>query len=71
MSATDARVELRVGSSNTRPWATSGTVTASDWRAGSDLRAFRGYVVNRWTGEVVSSVIADAIREREDERGRH
>jgi hypothetical protein len=34
------------------------------------LRFFRGYVVHRWTGEVLSSVIADLIRER-DERGRH
>lgn len=42
---------------------------ACGWRDGDDLRAFRGYVVNRWTGEVLSSLIADVIREREDERG--
>jgi hypothetical protein len=53
-----------VGSSNTRPRASSGTPDAGGWYDGRDLRAFRGYVVNRWTGEVLSSVIADVIRER-------
>ncbi len=56
--------KLRVGPSNTRPGATTGTPDVSGWRDGDDLRAFRGYVVNRWTGEVMSSVIADVIRER-------
>jgi hypothetical protein len=64
--ATERAVEepRGVGSSNTRPRASSGTPDAGGWFDGRDLRAFRGYVVNRWTGEVLSSVIADVIRER-------
>jgi hypothetical protein len=64
-------VEPQVGSSNTRPRAITGTPDDCGWRDGDDLRSVRGYVINRWTGEVLSSVIADVIREREDERGRH
>lgn len=68
-----------VGSSNTRPslrTETGGAVSAQrrparvrapwpGWDVGSDLRFVQpGYVINRWTGEVLSSVIADVRRER-------
>ena len=33
-----------------------------------DLRFVRGYVVNRRTGEVLASVIADVVRERRERK---
>ena len=33
-----------------------------------DLRYVRGYVINRRTGEVLSSIIADVIRERRERK---
>jgi hypothetical protein len=56
--------EVRVGSSNTRPSARTGTSADPGWEDERDLRYPRGYVVNRWTGEVLSSVIADVRREQ-------
>ena len=52
-----------VGSSNTRP--TDRSVTPwPGWDEWGDLRYDRrGYVLNRWTGEVLSSVLADVRRE--------
>jgi hypothetical protein len=58
------RAPTVVGSSNTRPSARTGTPTDLGWRDARELWAFRGYVVNRWIGEVLSSVIADVGRER-------
>jgi hypothetical protein len=55
---------IEVGSSNTRPSARSGTDQETGWEHHTDLRSFRGYVVNRWTGEVLSSVVADWRRGR-------
>jgi len=62
--AADGNEAFEVGSSNTRPSASSGTERDVGWEDAEDLRSFRGYVVNRWTGEVLSTVIADARRER-------
>jgi hypothetical protein len=53
-----------VGSSNTRPTDRSVTPRPA-WNDARELRRDRrGYVFNRWTGEVLSSVIADVRRER-------
>jgi hypothetical protein len=53
-----------VGSSNTRP----GDRVVTAWPGWDDARKLRydrrGYVFNRWTGEVLSSVLADCWRER-------
>jgi hypothetical protein len=59
-----SRPPIEVGSSNTRPTARTGTAQDMGWAHHSELRVFRGYVVNRWTGEVLSSVVADVGRER-------
>jgi hypothetical protein len=60
---------MEVGSSNTRP----GDRSVTDWpdrgcENPSDLRfvRHRGYVVNIRTGEVISSVVADVRRERDE-----
>jgi hypothetical protein len=58
-----SRPPIEVGSSNTRPTARTGTDQDVGWKYRAELRRFRGYVVNRWTGEVLSSVVADVWRE--------
>ena len=59
-----------VGSSNTRP--SDRSVTAwPGWNHSRELRyPHHGYVINRWTGEVLSSVIADVRRGQWEERER-
>jgi hypothetical protein len=53
-----------VGSSNTRPGDRSVTAWPG-WDTATDLHTIRpGYVINRWTGEILSSLIADVVRER-------
>jgi hypothetical protein len=62
--AADGNEAFEVGSSNTRPGARYGTAEDPGWDDADDLIYRRGYVINRWTGEVLSSVLADIRRER-------
>jgi hypothetical protein len=62
--AADVEEAFEVGSSNTRPGARYGTPDDPGWDDADDLIYPRGYVLNRWTGEVLSSVLADIQRER-------
>jgi hypothetical protein len=56
---------MEVGSSNTRPGDRS-VSSEPTWDVASDIRFMRpGYVINRRTGELLSSVIADVRRERD------
>lgn len=64
-SGTPPTSALGVGSSNTRPGDRS-VATWPGWDVATDLRFVKpGYVINRWTGEVLSSVLADVREQRE------